>query len=505
MADWEDAPGQWEDAPAPKRLEASKPKPKERGVEPMLGVFDAGLSLASAAVAGPLSGIAGLAGAAIPGRSGQGADWVNKVQNALTYEPRSARGRGITDAVSYPFVKLAELGDWAGGKTAEGSDSPAAGAGVNMALQGVPLLLGRVKPAKPKGPSPARLEADAKVLKAQEAGYSVPPTQANPNALNQVMEGAGGKIKTAQALSEKNQPRSDGLVREHFSLPDDAPLAPETFAAIRKEAGASYERVRNSGRVDADPVYTQALDSIAEPFARAAKDFPESARTDILNAVNAAKRESFDASSAVDQIRIFREKADTAYGGRDKALGKAYKGIAEALEEQLGRHLEKIGAPDTVLSEFRNARRTIAQAYTVEKHVKSGHIDARGLANELKKRPLDGNLRIVAEFGQNFPKAAQIPEKVGGIPTSPLDMTVSLASIGTALATGNPAIAAGAALPYIRPQLRNLMASRGYQQRFVRPQDYGPTTFDRMRNVTGDLHRQPLIPLSEISEGQRSY
>lgn len=472
------------------------------------GLVEAGLSLASGVVSAPVAGLSGLL--ALPYGPEKAADVTRSVQDRMTYEPRTDLGKGLIHAVGYPFQKLAELGDAAGEKAAGKTGSAAAGAGVNTAIQALPLLLGRVSPGEAVAQSAAKANAarlknapaDTAVSTAKEAGYVLPPTQANPSIWNKIVEGFGGKIKTAQDASLKNQKVTDGLVREGLGLAEDAPLTAETLATTRKTAGQAYENVRGSGTVTVDSVYLKDLDSIAAPFERAAKDFPDAARKDILDAVKGARRDSFDASSAVDQISILRDKADAAYRASDKKLGKAYKDIAGSMEEQLGRHLEESGYPMEALQQFRDARATIAKTYTVQKHLKQdGSVDAVGLASDLKRSPgkLSGEIKTAAEFGSNFPKAAKTPEKVGGVPMSPLDHAFSLSSIAGAVASGHPMIALAALAPYARPLARKLMTSEAYQKTFVNPPAYGPSTMSKLQ----ELQAAPAVQAAEMAEAQR--
>jgi hypothetical protein len=474
---------------------------------PTAGIIDAGLSLGSAALAGPVSGIAGIAGAALPGPQGQGADMVRKVQEAMTYEPRTELGKGINKAVSYPFQKLGEAADVAGAASASKTGSPAFGAGVNTALQSLPLVLGRAAPvvgepaaavAKRNAMKRANEQYDAGTVKAREAGYVVPPTQANPSLLNQLVEGIAGKVKTAQSASIKNQEVTNGLVRKALGIADDAPLNVDSLQKVRKEAGAAYERVRSAGDVVADETFGKALDSIAEPYLRAAKDFPKAAKTEILDTIEAVRVPSFDAGSAIDQIGILRKDADKAFIGGDKQLGGTYKAIANALEEQLGRHLESSGAPVAVLRDFQRARETIAKSYTVQKHLKpDGNVDAVGLGRELKRKPLTEELKTAAEFGEQFPKAAQKPERVGGVPMSLFDIGIGG---GAAALLHNPMGSVAAAA---RPAVRSGILSRFYQDAMAKPPGYGPNPVRRFLMDGGEMQRNPLVPITEMSEGQQ--
>jgi hypothetical protein len=471
---------------------------------PTAGIADAALALGSGAVAGPISGLAGLAGSVLPGPQGQGADWVRKTQDALSYAPRTPIGQGITKAISYPFQKIAEAGEAAGSAASEKTGSPTSGAAINTAIQAIPLMLGRIAPVEGTASVAARSAAklrgeqyDTGTMRAKEAGYVLPPSQANPNLFNQLVEGAAGKIKTAQTASLKNQDVTNGLIRKGLGIADESPLNVESLQKVRADAGAAYERVRSSGNVVADPGYGKALDALTEPYLRAAKDFPKAAQTEVLNAIEAMRVPSFDASSAVDQIAILRKDADKYYRTGDTKLGGTYKGLANALEEQLGRHLEQTASPEA-LSEFKLARETIAKTYTVQKHLKSdGNVDAVGLARELKRKPLTGEIKAVAEFGDQFPKAAQKPERIGGVPVSALDVGIG----GMAASVlHNPQLLA---LIAGRPILRSLITSKPYQTNLVSPPGYGPSVATRLQALLGDTQRNPLIPALEISEGQQ--
>lgn len=486
--------------------------------KPLTGAAETVTSLGTGAVATPLGGLAGLAGAALPGPKGQGARWSENVQNALTYQPKTETGKSMTEAISYPFQKLAEGADWAGGKSAEATGSPAVGTAVNTAIQALPMIAGKVASKFGSADSSAAAlarqlknsQTDAALVQAQEAGLRVPPTQANPSLVNQLLEGVGGKIKTSQRLSEQNQPVLKTLAKAAIDLPEETPLNLESLAAVRQQAGQSYEAVKGIGRITTDEKYGTSLDNISASTRSAAKDFPALQKDDVLKLVKGLKVDSFDASSAVDQIRALRADADKAYRTGDNELGKAAKSAASALEAQIERHLQREvpavreegtvrqttpqGTPD-LLENFRNARETIAKTYSIQKALKNdGNIDAKVLARELEKgKPLSGELKTIAQFGANFPKAAQLPEKVGGVPFSMLD-----AGVGGIASTvmQNPAYLAAI---LGRPAIRSLITSKPYQKLMTGPQAYGPSTMSRLN----DIQANPATQMIEMSAGQR--
>lgn len=164
---WKDAPivdePSWRDAPVvedqPPIVAAPKPPtPLETAqgylknyLSSIVGTGEGIVSLGSQAIAAPISFGAGAAGAILPGERGQGADYMGRVQNALTYEPVTQQGKDITRIANIPGNLLAQGQEWAGRKTTDITGSPEAGALVHGAIGGVaaavPFLRRRVAPA----------------------------------------------------------------------------------------------------------------------------------------------------------------------------------------------------------------------------------------------------------------------------------------------------------------------------------------------------------------------
>jgi len=92
----------------------------------------------AATVAG---GLAGLAGTILPGPAGQGANWVERVTGALSYEPKSQQAKNVTEALAVPG-EMAEryIAEPIGSAVAQ--VSPAAGAITKGAITAAPLALG---------------------------------------------------------------------------------------------------------------------------------------------------------------------------------------------------------------------------------------------------------------------------------------------------------------------------------------------------------------------------
>lgn len=326
-------------------MKAEAPKSLlQRTGEAAYGLFEPGLAIATGTAGAVAGGLAGLGRAALPGPSGAGADVSRKVSQALTYEPTTGIGKAATEVASYPFVKLSELGGAAGGAVTDITGSPLAGAGVSTAIQGAPIALGeiaRMRAMRPEQLTPEQAATRANVAKATREGYVLTPSQADLGAVKKTLEGLTGSAKMEKLASLKNQPITNALIKEDLGIPEQVKPTSELLASMRRQEGANYEAIRGAGRITADDEFTTQINNIEAPYKRIAQDFPKSKPPAILGELEAIKEPSFSSSSAIDKIRELRDKADVAFRQGDKSLGKDLKDAANALENQIGRHLQK--------------------------------------------------------------------------------------------------------------------------------------------------------------------
>jgi soluble lytic murein transglycosylase-like protein len=314
---------------------------------------------------------------------------------------------------------------------------------------------------------------DGTIAEARAAGYTIPPSSANPSFLNRAAEGFAGKISTAQSAAIKNQAVTDNLARKALGLADDMPLTKETLQGVREAAGKMYAPVEALGRINADSAYKSALQAVERRFSPAVSDFPDLANKEVGALVKALDKPDFDSSSAVKILQSLREKATDNLGptasGSDKALGRAQKDLASALESMLERHAQSVGQTDAVQA-LREARTLIAKSYTVEKALRegAGSVSASKLASQLKAgKPLTDELLTAAKVGQVFPRATQdITSSMPGV--SPLDF--GLAG-GLSALTANPLLMATVVG---RPAVRAAILSQPYQRAMVGAPSYAP-------------------------------
>jgi len=410
-----------------------------------------------------------------------------RVGGAIAPASAVTKGAGMIPsfARANPMVQGAVLGATSGVITPTNTGQTGAemyqNVGQNVALG---TALGGAIPAagqlssmlRGKEPSPQMIDA---ITKARELGYVIPPTQANPSALNRFMEGVAGKISTAQNASARNQEITNKLAAKSLGLAEDTAITPQVLADLRTTAGDAYKNLGLSGQVITDKSYLSALDDIAKPFLVTAKGFPDAPQSPVIDLVQSLKSPSFDATAAIEKVRQLRTAADDAFRSGNTDIARASKGAATAIENALENHLSKTKQTD-LLDKFREARQLIAKTYTVEKaaNTTTGTIDAKKLAAQLQRgKPLSAELKDIAQFSQAFPKASQATEAMGSLPQlSPLDYAAGL--IG-GVSTGG--LGAGAILA--RPALRAASLSSPVQNRLI-PSTAAPFLTPDQRNLS---------------------
>lgn len=461
---------------------------------PGVGMVESTLALGSGmagAVAGGLSGLGTIATNAVGLTNKPPGDVVRDVSAAVTYEPRSKAGQVITDVAAYPFEKLAQGADFVGGKVTDATGSPAVGAATNTAIQAAPMLLGRGAKAIP-GESSASVAArakaqslnaktDAGIAAARQEGLTITPTQAEAGILARTAESLSGSPRLEKAASRQNTSVINEMIRRDIGLPEDVPASRAELAKIRAEEGRHYEAIKKTGRFGTDAKYQADLYKQMQSVDTAAKDFAHRKENPLKSTYEGLKIESMDAASAIEEVKNLRQDADAAFARGEKQLGKAYKGFAQALDDQIDRHLQRHAgavsepAMAEAVAKYRGARERIAKTYAAEKALNdaSGNFDPNVYAREQKKgKYLTGEAKKVADFASQFPKSAQYAERIG-----PTGATVFDAA---PLVFGDIPMTVKGLLTGARPAARSIMLSDMAQDSLTAPRTYGPS---RMRSL----------------------
>lgn len=209
------------------------------------------LTLLSGAVAAPISGYAGMLGGMLPGPPGQAADWTRATQAALTYMPQTEGGRNATSVISYPFEKYGQATDFLGGKTAEVTGSPAAGAAVKTAADvGGPLALARLLRMAPAAETAQGQAAQWLMRKAVKPSTTLPTQQTRRAMLTMLDEGVNptmGGMDKGRGLVHEIHPQVQSTIAnsaETVNIPTAGSALRNTWSKARRQSGADMEAVR---------------------------------------------------------------------------------------------------------------------------------------------------------------------------------------------------------------------------------------------------------------------
>ncbi len=383
------------------------------------------------AVATPLSGIAGLAGAILPGPEGQGADWQRKTKAALSYQIRQPEAQKKAEMVFGLPIALGAVGDYLGEKTTDVTGSPALGAGLNAGLNMLPgagLKAGR-------GAVVGAMENATRLAKRSE---TINATRAAAQEAGYVETTGTGHI--AQEATLRNQPVTDKLSRRASQLDMDEDINITNLSKARERMAAPYREI-----------------AAISPTAKSALEELKQTRSD-----------------AQDLHKFYDAHPDP------KVLKEARRLDAEAdqWEGLIDQEAARIGRAD-LLPRLQKARADIARNYEVQRalNTATGEVDAKVLARRLDNgAPLDGDLKTIAAFalgpGQRVTRDAS-KVGVGGGGQLGAIASATLAAEGY-MRGGWKGAAAGAALPYAALGVRRFMLSdlarsapRGAQGQFL--------------------------------------
>lgn len=309
----------------------------------------------------------------------------------------------------------------------------------------------------------ANASKDAAAKAAREAGYVLPPSQANPTAVNNVLESASGQVQTAKHAASRNQDLTNTLIKRSLGASDDVPAA-EAISAAQQKAGAAYEAVRALGTINADDKFMDAVSEATKAYEKTSKAFKSSKNPSIEALMDDMLKDSFDADTVVDMVRQLRRESGAnfrASDGKMVDLARVQKKLATALEDLIERNIDD----PSIMQAFREGRTLYAQTIAADKALNhaTGDFAASKFGDAVKKgKPLTGDMAVVGETAAAFPDAMKTV-RTSVLPSSPLDTAVA---VGGSLASGNYG-----PLSYMlgRPAIRNAILSGPYQNIMLTP------------------------------------
>ncbi len=394
-----------------------------------LGLAETGLSIATGAAGSVVGGLAGIGGAMLPGPPGQGANVAQKVQNAMTYQPRTEAGQEISAKAAYLPQKLSEFADWAGGGVSEATGSPLLGTAVNTGIQALPAIVSRgakgivQKNMADVGKQAARDSVkDTTLARAQAEGYVVPPTSTAGKAATSI----AGKAHTLQEAAVRNQEITNKIARREAGLAENEPISDHTLEVARERMSEPYREVQAMS-----PIAAKALEGL------------KAARADAK-----AWHRYYDRSAdprALKKAQAFDQKA----AGYENTIDRIAQGSKNP----------------KLLADLREARMNLAKNYDIERALNpgDGNVDARAIGRKLKNgAPLSDGMETIGRFAQAHPQVTR-PAASVGLPG---------ATHGTALEMGLGYAHGGllgAGVPLIRGPMRGLALSKMMQPGPTKP------------------------------------
>ena len=447
------------------------------------------------------------------------------VKDSLTYQPRTEAGKKAGEFIGALTEPAAKAFEYIPNKLKE-SGHPIAGQ-VAQAVEDVapikaPEALGAARSAvKPLAEGVAKA-GEAKAATQQLAGAAKNDliSETRKLGLKLTSQDVGAPIgKRVEAVASRPQLEREISLDNASKVKEAAakdvgikePLSTGSINKAITETLVPYTAPRSLGRVNlaADTKWKEELKGITGTTAQEELDFPDDINHQVAEEVKKFDRPSADADSMAKKIAKLRERASDNFGGDadHKALARAQRRIATAMEEAIERHGESIGKTG-VIKAFRDARVRLAKLYSIrDAMTETGELDLGVLRDELNKgAPMTGNLLTLARAKSAFDRSFQAPEKIRGHPIGAGDIALGLIAGGGkgAAAGGIAGMGVGALAAGARPLTRAVMASTPYQKAFIKAHGAKPSLSARVaRKIAGPDDQATLKDMPKSRPQQR--
>lgn len=314
--------------------------------------------------------------------SHQGPDLANKLQELISSKPQTAEGKYLLERIGSVVGPIAN--------SIHNVQHKVFGA-ATPAVEDVETIGLSMLPAKGiAGSKLATAETTAQAA-AQAEGFAVNVAKARPTILNRVLTLAGGKNTQAWP---KNTKVAENLAKRSVGIDKDAPLDTEHLDEARRQAGQSYEAVKDPKWGDVQPsggFHNEIDESLKDARAQttAFQKGSDATRKVIEVGEDLKAAPKFSTAVAVEKLKELRAQARAAFSAGDSLAGRAYRGMERALDKELTRHVVDMQTPKGLeLTEIRKALK-----------------DAGVKFQSMVSKDKDGNFKFTSIGGE---RAAQI-------------------------------------------------------------------------------------------------
>ena len=284
-------------------------------------------------------------------------------------------------------------------------------------------------------------------VRAQRAGYSLPPSQTKAGGLlgkaAEMSTGSAAKGGLKEDFSIKNQKNSEKLVREETGIKGDA-LTKDAVKTEKRRLGANWDAAEDLKPTATTKMTNQNPNMISHEtlekadFSQRAAEIEQSVKNPIFDS---ALKKQFKKVQAIGvnglttkelavTVKRLRDKAAELYDSSNPTDAKAARKLADLFDDVLDHHLEDTGQPKSIIENMKASRKKYAQLSEVEGAFgKDGTFDARKLADN-DEGQLTGKLKDVADFARKYREYSKPVTTATGPSKTELTMH------GIALATG---------------------------------------------------------------------
>jgi hypothetical protein len=303
-----------------------------------------------------------------------------------------------------------------------------------LAVLTAPLAaVGGARTPKPVAPLTTEQQAMANAV---AQGIKVPPSQLTGGPIASSIEAILGKKAMGAQASIANKDAVVNQAKKVLGLTDAEDLTPDSFMNFRQEKGAAYQDLRNFD-YKADKQFLSNINDEVQRLRGLTTTSPEQ-----ISTLKAIAKTNLKGDDLVNNIVDLRDAGNSNIKSMDSAtkrLGKTQLMAAKELEDIADRVLSKSGN-DTLVSNFRNARKDIARSYTLQDSFNevTGAINAKTIGNKMAKGKIVPEEMKAAGAASQFAPGYFVPPSQA---TSGLTGPEGLSSMA-ALLTGRPDIAA---------------------------------------------------------------
>lgn len=432
-----------------------------------------------------LQWLAGLAGGLAPGL-------INPVRNMGRINASPMAKRGIeagfvlhpadAEATRSGTNSIADIAAAEAGKTKSHQVASMHNGTVSNLLAQEEIGLPRNTPLTPENFKVAEAPADAVYREVEKAVPEVDLAR-NPDFVNFVKVLGGRTAETERLFPEMAGTPEILQLRDQLLRNDRGatPSVMEKIADLRKQATENYQVEGDAAKHRLADAQRQAAQVMEEAMEDSVKNAPRYFQEKV-NEARAVRAEATADFNYINTSGINDPAAQTQMGKQLEAARRrveAANAATKKWEEQLAEAQKNVGYYQDLPEKFRQARQLFAKIYDLKSVTNKSTFDvsARGLARLLERgKPLTGNLRLIADMANSFPKEFQNPSVIGGVESmSVLDAAFAGAEAAKAvgkLAAGHPgglanlAVAIGA---LARRAVRGKMMSPGAQNAMIQP------------------------------------